>query len=132
MRTDTPIAMYVGIATAALGFVLMALAWNGAANWDCVQCQFPYLLSGGLAGLALVFIGAVVMVIQALRQVAADRALQLEELNATLAQVTALLAPPDEYDVAVAGEYRPRPRTSENGETPVGAAAGQGSWEEPA
>jgi energy-converting hydrogenase Eha subunit E len=133
MRRTTPVATYLGIATTGVGFVLIALAWNGAANLDYVQGQFPFLLSGGLTGLSLIVIGVTVMVIQALRQDAVERALQLEELHATVTQLAGLLAPPDAYDPVVSGEYRPRPRRSngnDNEAVVTGTAAGGASWQQ--
>ena len=40
-----------------LGAVLIIMAWIGAANTTDVFEQIPYMISGGLLGLALVFIG---------------------------------------------------------------------------
>ena len=40
------------------GFVLIGLAWRGAAATLSVPDQLPYLVSGGFAGLALVVTGA--------------------------------------------------------------------------
>jgi hypothetical protein len=40
------------------------LGWNGAASNDSVVEQFPYLLSGGVAGLTLVVIGVGMLVVQ--------------------------------------------------------------------
>jgi hypothetical protein len=42
----------------SLGFILIGVGWNGAASKDCVECQLPYLLSGGIAGLGLIVLGA--------------------------------------------------------------------------
>jgi hypothetical protein len=53
------------------GFLLVFLGWNGAASYDNVSAQIPYLVSGGLGGLALVVLGAGLMVAQSNR---ADRA----------------------------------------------------------
>lgn len=50
------------------GFVLMALGWNGAANYDAVQRQFPYLLSGTVPGLGLVLAGLTLALVQELRR----------------------------------------------------------------
>ena len=67
----------LGVGLVVAGFVLVFLGWNGAASVDRVQGQFPYLLSGGVAGLCLVVVGVGVIIVQAQR---ADRA----ELQATL------------------------------------------------
>lgn len=59
---------YVAVVLIAAGFVLMVLAWNGAAEQNCVDCQIPYVLSGGLPGLGLVVAGVALAVVQELRK----------------------------------------------------------------
>jgi hypothetical protein len=66
-----------GIGLAVLGFLLLFLGWNGAASFDRVPAQIPYLISGGLAGLSVVVLGAALLVINAQRQ---DRAAMLSAL----------------------------------------------------
>ncbi|MGI8727401.1 MAG: hypothetical protein ACR2K6_06940 [Solirubrobacterales bacterium] len=66
-----------GIGLAIAGFLLIFLGWNGAATYDRGPAQFPYLISGGLAGLALVILAAAVLVVNAQRQ---DRAALLNGL----------------------------------------------------
>jgi hypothetical protein len=52
----------LGLGFSALGFLVIALAWNGAAGLDYPQGQLPYLISGGGFGLGLIIIGASVIV----------------------------------------------------------------------
>lgn len=66
-----------GIGLAIAGFILIFLGWNGAATYDRTPAQFPYLISGGLAGLSLVVIAAAVLIVNAQRQ---DRAALLNGL----------------------------------------------------
>jgi hypothetical protein len=66
-----------GIGLAALGFLLIFLGWNGAATYDREPAQLPYVISGGLAGVAVVVIAAALMVVNAQRQ---DRAALLNGL----------------------------------------------------
>ena len=47
-------AMLVLALLAAAGFVMLGLAWRGAARTVYVPLQAPWLISGGVAGLALV------------------------------------------------------------------------------
>jgi uncharacterized membrane protein YcjF (UPF0283 family) len=47
-----------GIVLAAAGLVAIALGWWGASGTRYVYQEIPYLVSGGIFGLALVFIGA--------------------------------------------------------------------------
>lgn len=59
------LVLYLGLGAVAVGFVSMGLGWLGAARKDTVPEQFPYLLSGGLIGLGLVFVGSALLVIRA-------------------------------------------------------------------
>ena len=61
----------LGVGLCAFGFLLVFLGWNGAASVDRIQGQFPYLLSGGVAGLCFVVLGVGMLVVQNQR---ADRA----------------------------------------------------------
>jgi hypothetical protein len=47
-----------GGALVVLGFVAVVIGWVGASHTVLVAGQIPYLLSGGLVGLGLVFVGA--------------------------------------------------------------------------
>ncbi len=67
----------LGVGLCLAGFLLVFLGWNGAASVDRVTSQFPYLLSGGVAGLCFVVLGVGMLVVQNQR---ADRA----ALQATL------------------------------------------------
>ena len=71
----------VGVLLVVAGFVAMFLAWNGAAEKDFVQGQLPYLISGGLVGLALVGSGLTVINVQARR---ADQNELIHRLEAIL------------------------------------------------
>jgi len=51
------LAGQLGIAYCLAGLFLVFLGWNGAATYDRVSAQLPYLISGGVAGLCLVVIG---------------------------------------------------------------------------
>ncbi|MDZ7733326.1 MAG: hypothetical protein U5R31_09620 [Acidimicrobiia bacterium] len=51
--------LIVGIVLAVLGVVLVLAGWWGASGESTVAQQFPYLLSGGVLGLAFVVAGAV-------------------------------------------------------------------------
>ena len=70
----------LGVGLCALGFLLVFLGWSGAASVDRVESQFPYLLSGGAAGLCFVVLGVGMIVVQNQR---ADRA----ALQATLLEL---------------------------------------------
>jgi hypothetical protein len=70
----------LGVGLCLVGFLLVFLGWNGAASVDRVTSQFPYLLSGGVAGLCFVILGVGMIVVQNQR---ADRA----ALQSTLREV---------------------------------------------
>ncbi|MGH3520766.1 MAG: hypothetical protein ACRDQ7_26000 [Haloechinothrix sp.] len=61
----------LGVLLCLVGFVVMFLGWNGAASQPFIHAQFPYLISGGMVGLAVVIVGASMIIVQNQRQ---DRA----------------------------------------------------------
>jgi hypothetical protein len=74
----------LGTGLCGAGVLLVFLGWNGAASVDRVESQFPYLISGGIAGLCLVVIGVGLVVVQNQRS---DRAMlqqSLRELEAAI------------------------------------------------
>ena len=81
MRGPARFATYLGRTLMFVGFLMIVIAWDGAAGVDFIQGQFPYLLSGGIPGLALIVMGAGLEYIQAVRQITAERAKQMAELN---------------------------------------------------
>ena len=74
----------LGIAVSLLGFLLIYLGWNGAGSFNDVRQQFPYLISGGIAGLAFVILGAALLVIEAARAERAELQTTLLELREAL------------------------------------------------
>jgi hypothetical protein len=73
-----------GVLLAALGVLALFLAWNGAAGVDHVEGQIPFLISGGLLGLALVGTGLTIVNVQSRRQDTADVLAKLEDLAEAL------------------------------------------------
>lgn len=61
----------LGVLFCLIGFVIMFLGWNGASSYPSVAQQFPYLISGGVIGLAIVVVGAAMLIVQNHRE---DRA----------------------------------------------------------
>jgi hypothetical protein len=74
----------LGLLFCVAGFVAIWAGWNGAASYNDIRKQFPYLISGGIAGLALVVIGVGLMIIQSQR---ADRV----QLEANLTELRSIL-----------------------------------------
>lgn len=99
--TKRPVQVAVGFAAA--GFVLITLGWNGAANVDYAQGQLPYLISGGVAGLALVLVGLTLLVIHELKHSTAQLLAGLERSAEAAAAATGPTAVPDDGSMVVAG-----------------------------
>lgn len=74
----------LGTGLCGAGILLVFLGWNGAASVDRIEAQFPYVISGGIAGLALVVLGVGLIIVQNQR---ADRALLQQSLRALEAAV---------------------------------------------
>jgi len=91
----TKLGHQLGLLFCLGGLVLVWVGWNGAASYDEGIRQFPYLISGGIAGLCLVNIGVGLWTVQSQR---AERNRLEENLTAlgrvleTLVEVTGLAA----------------------------------------
>lgn len=91
LRPLSPVPTYVGIAVTALGFVLIAFAWGAVAGETNVALQMPYLVSGGITGLALVMVGLTVISVAARRRDAVLREQQTALLADALRELGAAL-----------------------------------------
>jgi hypothetical protein len=80
----------LGLFFCIAGFALMWAGWNGAASYNDIRKQFPYLISGGLIGLALVVIGVGLMIIQSQRADRVQLEANLTELRSILERMTGL------------------------------------------
>lgn len=128
-----------------IGFALMILSWNGAANFDYIQGQFPYLMSSTIPGLALVIVGAGLEYIQAMRMFTARRAKQMAELNVAVVRLVGFVRdngglPRADDEVArvpvgvgavAAGETTPLERTAVGGANGDMVVAGRSSYHRP-
>ncbi len=74
----------LGLFFAVAGFVVIGFGWNGSAKSALVDVQFPYLISGGMGGLALVLLGSVLMLMAQFRAERLKLAEQLEKLGHVL------------------------------------------------
>src|SRR6185503_12494998 len=86
-RTWARLGGQLGLGFVAVGLLLIALAWNGAAGIDFVSGQIPYLLSGGALGLGLIVLGAAMIVVQNSRKDRSILEAQLKELNVAIARL---------------------------------------------
>jgi hypothetical protein len=68
----------LGLVFCVAGFITIGFGWNGTAKTALVDMQFPYLLSGGATGVALVLLGVGLLVMAQLR---AERIRLTEELQ---------------------------------------------------
>lgn len=91
LRPLSPVPTYVGIAVAAAGFVLIAVAWGAVAGETNVALQLPYLVSGAITGLALVMVGLTVVSVAARRRDAVLREQQTQLLADALRELGAAL-----------------------------------------
>lgn len=93
LRPLSPVPTYIGIAVAAVGFVLVLFAWGRSAGETDVALQIPYLISGGMVGLGLVMVGVTVVNVAAKRRDALLREQQNELLASALRELSAALDP---------------------------------------
>jgi hypothetical protein len=78
----------LGLAFAIAGFAAIGVAWYGMAKVACVDCQLPYLLSGGAAGLGLILFGVGLLLMAQIRTERIRLNDRLEALVTTLARST--------------------------------------------
>ena len=111
----------LGLTFCLAGFAAIFLGWNGAASYDRVPAQFPWLISGGVSGLALTLIGASLIIVENNRR---DRA----ALKASLEEIRLLL----EHSSGAASSNGFAPPTAQTPELPADAVvAGASSYHDP-
>lgn len=86
-RAIPHLATWLGIGVAAVGGVLLVVAWGKVAGLTNVGLQIPYLVSAGFTGVALVLVGLTIVNIDAKRSDARQRTAQLAELRGLLAEL---------------------------------------------
>ena len=91
MAPESPALTIGGIVVAAVGFVLIGIAWSQIAALTNVALQMPYLVSAGVTGLALVIVGVLLINIGAKRQDGAARQRQTEALTDAVGQLRSAL-----------------------------------------
>lgn len=84
------------------GGTLIALGWDGSARKACVDCQVPYLISGGVGGLAIVVVGVGLLIVAQIRIESAVLAQRLDRLVKASAGATAAVRS-DASDLVLAG-----------------------------
>ena len=95
-KTSRPV---VGWVLTGIGLLAIFLGWFGISGQALVAKQLPFLISGGIGGIALVAIGAVILGTEDLRNDSG----RLDRLEKQIAQLHAvLLARADAPDVSLA------------------------------
>lgn len=84
--------LVLGMLAVGVGFLAIGLGWLGAARRACVDCQIPYLISGGAAGLGLVVAGSALLVVRALQRGQRRLGEELSGLRETMATSTRVAA----------------------------------------
>ncbi len=83
--------IWIGVGLVAVGFVAIFYTWSKVAGLLNVAHQMPYLVSGGIAGLAVVIVGAVAIDVAVRRQDSREREQQLEQIALVLDEFRAAL-----------------------------------------
>ncbi len=68
-----------------MGFLLIVLAWSGAASTRYVDAQIPFLISGGLTGIGMIGGGCTLAIIQELRKSSATIVARMDAMAARAA-----------------------------------------------
>lgn len=99
-----------------LGVTVILIGWAGAANATVVEEQVPYLISGGLLGVALATIGALTLFshwltvsIREARQHDAARRHDHDELMQALRSLTGALVAQEDTDASTRSTRAQRP-----------------------
>jgi hypothetical protein len=79
----------LGLVFCVAGFTTIGFGWNGTAKTALVDKQFPYLISGGAAGVALVLLGVGLLVMS---QVRSERLKLAEELRTVASVISRAVA----------------------------------------
>lgn len=128
MRGPAALATYIAAALIVGGFAVIFGAWNGAAGFDSLAAQFPYLVSGGMVGTGFVIAGCGLWVVQTTRQLGAERAVHMRRLDLAMASVVDELRGPQ----AASAEPSVRDAGARSGwDTEDVVVAGRSSYHEP-
>ena len=91
LNLTSPGAIWAGLGIAALGFVLIGVAWSQVAGEDLVYRQIPYLVSAGMTGLGLIMAGLTLINLSAKRRDALERERQVDQLVSIMGEVKAAI-----------------------------------------
>jgi hypothetical protein len=111
--------LLTGGALMPLGFLLIVLGWAGASHTPLLFEQIPYMISGGLLGVALVFAGGFVYFAYWMTLLVRESRTAREDLQASLSRLENLLA----SGAMIGGSFAPAGYESANGHTSFVATA---------
>lgn len=98
MKNPPPNAItWTAVGLIALGLILIYLGWNGAAGEEAapdLRAQFPYLLSGGIFGLALIGSGLSLVLVRESRRASTEVVAKLEGLTQAVERLAAAQVSP--------------------------------------
>lgn len=99
--------VWVGLGLVTAGFVAIFYSWTTVAGVIHVALQMPYVVSGGITGLALVIVGVTVVDVAVRRQGSHERTQQLTQINRIVAELHDFL---ESDEVRVDDRYREEER----------------------
>jgi hypothetical protein len=80
----SPALTWIGVAVAAGGFVLLAIAWGQVAGETEVYLQIPYVVSAAFVGVGVIVVGMTALVVASKQQDAAAHRREVDELLAAI------------------------------------------------
>ena len=83
-------ARILGLSFIVAGFAAIGFGWSGMARVACPDCQLPYLLSGGAAGVGLIILGAASLIIAQVRLAQQSWQDQVAQINQAVIRVAGL------------------------------------------
>jgi hypothetical protein len=86
------LAMYLGVAMLALGAIALYLGYDGVAKHAVEVAQTPYLISGGIVGLALIGLGGVTLAVYVLLRVQGDLRSELRSMSVAIESLVDAMA----------------------------------------
>lgn len=78
------LTLYLGVLLVVAGAGALYAGYRGAATNDLLQAQFPFFISGGLLGLALMLLGGIALAVFAILKIQADLRQDLDRLRDAL------------------------------------------------
>ena len=97
-------ARILGIVLLVGGGIALGFGWSGAARRNCVDCQMPYLISGGAVGLALIILGSGMFIVAQIRVAQDSFRDQVRQINQAVVRMGGLQGGGGNGHAVVAGQ----------------------------